>query len=85
MKRRSILHRNEKELIRVLHKEGVPMTVHEAADYSGMSWLTAKKYLRAMKGRGITTEVKEDKRTKFAISQDLIDALQERSRDEDHQ
>ena len=77
-----ILHRNEKELIRVLFKEGTPLSVHELAELSGMSWVTAKKYLKHIEALSIIVSQKRDKRTKYSINRQLVKRLFERKHED---
>lgn len=73
--KRPILHRNEKEIIRILFMQDRPLSVNEINKRSGMSWLTAKKYLGSCIVRGIVTN--HSKNT-YRLHKDLIRKLRER-------
>lgn len=78
------LHRNEKEILRVLFKEGRALTLQEIAIDAGMSWLTVKKYIKVMEDRKLVSKTKDSKRTKYQIKPALLEALTRR-KDEAHQ
>lgn len=69
-----ILHRSEKEIIRVLFRESRPLPISEVAGCSGMSWITAKKYLSRLQKRSIIRQ----KSGKFYIDGELLKALHRR-------
>ena len=82
----SILHRNERELIRILYRENRPMSIKEVSVMAGMSWITAKKYLYSIHEKNIVEEylssgslVKKDndnsKRKRFVMKRDLLREL----------
>ncbi len=79
-----ILHRTEKEIIRVLFRQARPMSIHEISLTTGMSWITAKKYLLIMKKKKIIREyiTKKSqtkhpfkKNTLFLLCEELLKAL----------
>jgi len=72
---KAILHRNEKEIIRVLIKEARSLTPNEIADYTGMSWLTAKKYLIECEKKSLVAKDINDKRERFIVEPKLLQAL----------
>lgn len=76
--RKPILHRNEKEILRVTYREGRPLTAHEMAVLTGMSWVTAKKYLANLMDGGLMQKQKGDGHPRFIISKELIKRLYER-------
>ncbi len=43
----------EKEIIRTLYKESIPITVNELSQKTGISWVTTKKYVEKLKTKGI--------------------------------
>ena len=49
MPKRKIFNKHEKEILLVLFKERRPMSIREIAEESGTSWVTARKWLRALK------------------------------------
>ena len=67
------MHRNEREILLILFRENRPLTIYEISDQSGMSWVTAKKYLRDLFLRRFVEMVSDNKR--YIISPGLIDAL----------
>jgi len=74
------LHRNEKELIRILFKEGRPLTIYELSDLSDISWITVKKYLKMLVEKKVI-EVIGKPRKRFVLKKDLINALIEMKRE----
>jgi len=54
------LNRIEKEIVRVLLKEGRPMTINQISKISGISWVTIKKYIPILKEKGVISENKEE-------------------------
>jgi len=69
------MHRNEREILRILFKESRPLTVYELSDQSGMSWVTVKKYLSLLLRKNLAILSKDNKR--YEISSGLIEALVE--------
>jgi len=69
------MHRNEREILRILFKESRPLTVYELSDQSGMSWVTVKKYLHLLLRQRLAVLAKDNKR--YLIADELIDALVE--------
>ena len=63
-----ILHRSESEIIRILFREGRPLSIHEIASLTGMSWVTAKKYLAMCRQKGII----ETEKGLFELNKNLI-------------
>mgnify|MGYP006282197473 CR=1 FL=1 len=51
----------ERTILGVLGRGGRPLTTRQVAQFSGMSWLTAKKYLNELNSRG---RVEREKRGK---------------------
>lgn len=76
----TILHRNEKEIVRVLIKEPRALTPNEVADYSGMSWMTARKYLTSCSKKKLVKKEMHNDRERFRIHPDLLEALAKRRR-----
>ncbi|MFO7710404.1 MAG: hypothetical protein R6V53_01425 [Candidatus Woesearchaeota archaeon] len=73
-----ILHRNEKEILRTLFREGRPLSISEISSYSCMSWVTVKKYLNRCISRKIVAEEKQNKRPRYVLDPELITALLQR-------
>ncbi|MGM5488758.1 MAG: hypothetical protein ACQESG_07445 [Nanobdellota archaeon] len=73
-----LLHRNEKEIIRTIFREGRPLSISEISMRSGMSWVTAKKYLERCLGRRLIAEQVQHKQARYIIEPKLIQALLER-------
>ena len=53
------LNRIEKEISRILLKEGRPMTINEVSKLTGISWVTVKKYVPILIKKGVIDEAKE--------------------------
>ncbi|MFP4112457.1 MAG: hypothetical protein ACLFUO_05650 [Candidatus Woesearchaeota archaeon] len=77
----NILHRTEKELIRILFRERRPLTIREIAMISDMSWITARKYLNSLIKNNICETIVEEKRPKFRLNPDLICELLRRKQE----
>lgn len=75
-----LLHRNEKEIIRILFRENRPLTIREMSIMAGMSWITAKKYLHSVRSKNLVSEHRAEKRPKYMLSRELLKALHERKR-----
>jgi len=55
-KKKSTLNIKEKEILRILHKEGGFMTAHEISQKTGISYVTIRKYIKKMIKEGILIE-----------------------------
>ena len=82
---RRILHRSEKEIIRILFHEARPVSIHELASLSGMSWVTARKYLDSCLEMNIIIKQSTEKNSTYILSKTLLRTLynRKRKRDED--
>jgi len=69
-----ILHRNEKELVRILFRESRAMAVQSIAKYAGMSWVTARKYLDELCKKAVA--VKHGSR--YMLNAEVLKALARR-------
>lgn len=58
MKKKPALNTKEKEILRILHKEGGVMTPYEISQKTGISYVTVRKYLDKFIKEGILVEVK---------------------------
>ncbi|MBI5002132.1 winged helix-turn-helix domain-containing protein [Candidatus Woesearchaeota archaeon] len=55
-KKKPLLNSKEREIIRMLHKEGGYMTAHEISAKTGLSYVTVKKYLKNLHDKGVILE-----------------------------
>jgi DNA-binding transcriptional ArsR family regulator len=69
------LHRNEREIIRTVYGQGRPVSIHEVARISGMSWITAKKYLRSVEKKGIIKTIESGRSRLYDIDPLVLEAL----------
>ena len=76
-----VLHRNERELLRIFFREKRPLTIREISIFSGMSWVTDKKYLNLMLQKDLLQDIRIEKRIKYKISDNLIWALSRRKKE----
>lgn len=49
-------NKQERAILKVLYEARRTMTIRDIAEKSGMSWVTAKKYLKRLKERGVIQE-----------------------------
>jgi predicted transcriptional regulator len=75
--KRPILHRNEKEIIRVLYRECIPISIHDISIHSGISWVTVNKYIDFLVKKSIISRIKDNKKYKFTLNRDLLECLYE--------
>ena len=66
------IHRNEKEIIRVLYKEGSPLSILEVAQQAGMSWVTAKKYLRGLHEKAVIEDIGLFRNPRYRLRSGLL-------------
>lgn len=77
MKKR-VLHRNEKEILRVLFKEARPLSTNEISAKSDMSWATGKKYTHSCQKKGLVKLIKKGRKNVYKLNPELLKVLQER-------
>ena len=65
--KKSKLNKKEREILRVLHKEGGRMTRHEITKKTGIAYVTVGKYADKMIKEGILIEEQNDKKQEQKI------------------
>ena len=56
-KKKPALNTKEREILRILHREGGFMTAHEISKKTGIAYVTVKKYVKKMIKEDILGEV----------------------------
>jgi uncharacterized membrane protein len=54
--KKRFLNSKEREILRVIHKQGGAMTPHEIAKATGLSYVTVSKYLKKLIEEGVIEE-----------------------------
>lgn len=55
-KKKRALNSKEREIVRILHKQGGSMSANEIAEKTGLSYVTVSKYLKKLIEEGVLEE-----------------------------
>jgi len=67
----------DKEIIRTLYVEGIPLTISEVSQKTGISWITVKKHAKHLEKKGIIDMIttKTRKTPKLALDFNILQKL----------